>query len=108
MIRYLSLANDSFTNSLHQYDLSLQSDENGSHQNKKVFVRGCLFPDYAEIGKWPADSMDGTVGRLGIPAIRELTLEANMEKDMGNNINSNMDGGGSGSGSGSGDFIKHT
>ena len=71
-------------------------NENGSHQNKKVFVRGCSFPDYAEIEIWPADSTDGAVVRYGFPAIRELTLEANMEKYMGNNINSNRGGGGSG------------
>ena len=73
-------------------------NENGSHQNKKVFVRGCSFPDYAEIEIWPADSTDGAVVRYGFPAIRELTLEANMEKYMGNNINSNRVGGGGGSG----------
>ena len=53
-----------------------------------VFVRGCSFPDYAEIEIWPADSTDGAVVHYGFPAIRELTLEANMEKYMGNNINS--------------------
>jgi len=67
-------------------------NENGSHQNKKVFVRGCSFLDYAEIEIWPADSTDGAVVRYGFPGIRELTLEANMEKYMGNNR------GGSGSG----------
>ena len=58
MIRYLSLGNNSFTNSLHQYNLSLHRNENGSHQNKKVFVMGCLFPDYGEIEIWPADSTE--------------------------------------------------
>jgi thiol-disulfide isomerase/thioredoxin len=58
-------------------------NENGSHKNKDVFVRGCSFPDYAEIEIWPADSTDGATVRYGFPAIGELTLETKLEKMMG-------------------------
>lgn len=58
-------------------------NENGSHKNKDVFVRGCSFPDYAEIEIWPADSTDGAVVRYGFPAIGELTLETKVDKMMG-------------------------
>jgi hypothetical protein len=58
-------------------------NENGSHQNKKVFVRGCSFPDYAEFEMWPADSTDGASVRYGFPGIADLTLEAKVEKMMG-------------------------
>ncbi len=60
-------------------------NENGSHQNKEVFVRGCSFPDYAEIEIWPADSTDGATVRFGFPGIAEMTLEARVEKMMGSN-----------------------
>ena len=33
-------------------------NEDGLHQNKIVFMRGCSFPDYAEIEIWPADEED--------------------------------------------------
>lgn len=58
-------------------------NENGSHKNKDVFVRGCSFPDYAEIEIWPADSTDGATVRYGFPAIGELTLETKLDKMMG-------------------------
>lgn len=58
-------------------------NENGSHKNKDVFVRGCSFPDYAEIEIWPADSTDGATVRYGFPAIAELTLESKLDKMMG-------------------------
>ena len=76
MIRYLSLTNNPFTNSLHQYDLSLRSDENGSdrnengsHQNKKVFMRGIimnfLFPSRMEsIRTSPAHDKRRLVGMV--------------------------------------------
>ena len=60
-------------------------NENGSHKNKKVFVRGCSFPDYAEIEIWPADSTDGASVRYGFPGIADLALEAKVQKMMGNN-----------------------
>lgn len=40
-------------------------NENGSHQTKKIFVRGCSFPDYAEVEIWPNDS-DSSI-RFGFP-----------------------------------------
>eukprot|EP00557_Chaetoceros_sp_GSL56_P006938 CAMPEP_0176499746 /NCGR_PEP_ID=MMETSP0200_2-20121128/13112_1 /TAXON_ID=947934 /ORGANISM="Chaetoceros sp., Strain GSL56" /LENGTH=630 /DNA_ID=CAMNT_0017898227 /DNA_START=220 /DNA_END=2112 /DNA_ORIENTATION=- len=58
-------------------------NENGSHKNKDVFVRGCSFPDYAEIEIWPTDSTDGATVRYGFPAIAELTLESKLDKMMG-------------------------
>lgn len=58
-------------------------NENGSHKKKKAFVRGCSFPDYAEIEIWPKDSTDGAEVRYGFPGIDELTLEAKVDKMMG-------------------------
>jgi len=58
-------------------------NENGGHGNKKVFVRGCSFPDYTEIKVWPQDSTDGAAVRFGFPGIQELTLEARMDTMMG-------------------------
>lgn len=58
-------------------------NENGSHAGKKLFVRGCSFPDYAEVEIWPQDSTDGATVRYGFPGVRELTLEAKMDAMMG-------------------------
>lgn len=60
-----------------------ERNENGNHATKKLFVRGCSFPDYAEIEIWPQDSSEGAAVRFGFPGIQELTLEARMEKVMG-------------------------
>ena len=60
-----------------------ERNENGNHAKKKLFVRGCSFPDYAEIEIWPQDSSEGAAVRFGFPGIQELTLEARMEKMMG-------------------------
>jgi thiol-disulfide isomerase/thioredoxin len=57
-------------------------NENGSHMGKKVFVRGCSFPDYAEIEIWPVDTQYGRV-RYGFPGIDEITMEARLEEIMG-------------------------
>jgi thiol-disulfide isomerase/thioredoxin len=57
-------------------------NENGSHIGKKVFVRGCSFPDYAEIEIWPVDTQYGRV-RYGFPGIDEITMEARMDEIMG-------------------------
>ena len=58
-------------------------NENGGHANKKLFVRGCSFPDYAELEIWPQDATEGAAVRFGFPSIKELTLEARMETMMG-------------------------
>jgi len=58
-------------------------NENGSHGRKNIFVRGCSFPDYAEIEIWPRDTTDGAAVRFGFPGIQELTLEARMDKVIG-------------------------
>lgn len=56
-------------------------NEKGDHKNKDVFVRGCSFPDYAEIEIWPQDANGGGV-RFGFPAIGELKVEAEVDKMM--------------------------
>ena len=58
-------------------------NENGSHANKGLFVKGCSFPDYAEVEIWPQDTTDGAAVRFGFPGIKELTLEARMDAMMG-------------------------
>ena len=58
-------------------------NENGNHGRKQAFVRGCSFPDYAEIEIWPQDSTEGAAVRFGFPGIRELTLEARMDSMIG-------------------------
>ncbi len=68
-------------------------NENGGHGRKKVFVRGCSFPDYAEVEIWPQDSTEGAAVRFGFPGIRELTLEARMDSMIGSFDNSNAQGG---------------
>lgn len=62
---------------------STDRNENGSHKKKKVFVKGCSFPDYAEREIWPSDSTDGASVRFGFPAINELAFEVKVEKLMG-------------------------
>ena len=61
-------------------------NENGSHEQKSSFVRGCSFPDYAEGEIWPSDLIDDAAVRYGFPGIGELTLEAKVEKLMGNDV----------------------
>jgi len=61
------------------------SNENGSHKNKKVFVRGCSFPDYAEIEIWPSDASEGSTVRYGFPGAQELALEARVDDMMTDN-----------------------
>ena len=60
-------------------------NENGSHEKKPAFVRGCSFPDYAEVEIWPTDVIDDAAVRFGFPGIGELTLEAKVEELMGYN-----------------------
>jgi len=69
----------------------MDRNENGSHQTKAAFVRGCDFFDYAEIEIWPTDvTTGGAAVRYGFPAIGELTLEATVDQMMeDNNGNSN-------------------
>jgi len=62
---------------------STDRNENGSHKKKNAFVRGCSFPDYAEMEIWPLDSTDGAPVRFGFPAINELAFEMKVEKMMG-------------------------
>jgi thiol-disulfide isomerase/thioredoxin len=51
-------------------------NENGSHQNKNIFVRGCSFPDYAEVEIWPNDS-DSSI-RFGFPVgMKDFTPKPN-------------------------------
>jgi thiol-disulfide isomerase/thioredoxin len=57
-------------------------NENGSHANKGLFVKGCSFPDYAEVEIWPQDTTDGAAVRFGFPGIKELTLETRMDAMM--------------------------
>ena len=48
-------------------------------------MRGCSFPDYAEVEIWPTDVIDDAAVRFGFPGIGELTLEAKVEELMGYN-----------------------
>jgi thiol-disulfide isomerase/thioredoxin len=61
----------------------MDRNENGSHKKKDAFVKGCSFPDYAEMEIWPSDTTDGAPVRFGFPAIRELAFEMKVEKMMG-------------------------
>lgn len=61
------------------------SNEMGAHKNKNVFVRGCSFPDYAEIEIWPSYTVDGAPLRFGFPAAKELALETKIDKMMAGN-----------------------
>lgn len=58
-------------------------NENGSHARKKLFVRGCSFPDYAEVEIWPQDATEGSSVRYGFPGVKELILEDRMDTLMG-------------------------
>jgi len=62
---------------------SSDRNENGFHKKKEVFVKGCSFPDYAEVEIWPSDITDGAFVRFGFPAINELAFEAKVDKKMG-------------------------
>eukprot|EP00815_Leptocylindrus_aporus_P010952 CAMPEP_0116050358 /NCGR_PEP_ID=MMETSP0322-20121206/334_1 /TAXON_ID=163516 /ORGANISM="Leptocylindrus danicus var. apora, Strain B651" /LENGTH=588 /DNA_ID=CAMNT_0003532895 /DNA_START=30 /DNA_END=1796 /DNA_ORIENTATION=+ len=63
--------------------LPVDRNENGANGRKKSFVRGCSFPDYAELEIWPKDTTDGAAVRYGFPGIKELTLEARVDEMMG-------------------------
>jgi thiol-disulfide isomerase/thioredoxin len=65
---------------------STDRNENGSHQKKSSFVRGCSFPDYAEVEIWPTAVMDDAAVRYGFPGIGELTLEARVDELMGTDV----------------------
>ncbi len=60
------------------------SNENGSHAKKDVFIRGCSFPDYAELEIWPSDTTSESSVRYGFPGIEELSFEAKVDKMMEN------------------------
>lgn len=74
-----------FLSSLFQKNIVFPVDrnENGSHKNKEIFVKGCSFPDYAEVEIWPSSSATGANVRFGFPGIEELVVEAKMQEFMG-------------------------
>ena len=74
-----------FLSTLFQTNIVFPVDrnENGSHRTKDIFVKGCSFPDYAEVEIWPSSSATGANVRFGFPGIEELVVEAKMQEFMG-------------------------
>lgn len=61
-------------------------NEIGSHQNKAVFVRGCSFPDYAEVEIWPNDKDSGL--RFGFPVLsKDFSVVMKNQDDTSRNPN---------------------